>query len=263
MELAVRKTDFRETERNLPPPADPTENIRSALARGLPEFQPTLFPHDGTFVVCGSGPSLPSFIDEIRSERQKRRPICAAKGAHDLLCENGIDPDIFVSVEGKPRLENVKHKNPHTLYLLSSRCSPELFDWLSDCKVLMFHTYSDKEAPMQELVGRPLIGGGTTSGLRAVTVGYVMGFARFVMYGFDSCLAGDLRKRYDSGPMKPEQIVDRWVYGRRFLCNRAMSMQADEVQEYMKLFPDLSMEFKGDGLLAALWADRKRRGLRV
>jgi hypothetical protein len=162
--MEALQTDYRRTQDALPAPADPRENILACLKRGLPEFQPAFFRHDGTFVVCGSGPSLPSFIDEMRDERKKRRPICAAKGAHDLLCENGIEPDIFVSVEAKPRLDNVKHKNQHTLYLISSRCSPELFDWLSDCKVLTFHSYSDKEAVIPELSGQQLIGGGNDLG---------------------------------------------------------------------------------------------------
>lgn len=261
--MEALQTDYRRTQDALPAPADPRENILACLKRGLPEFQPAFFRHDGTFVVCGSGPSLPSFIDELRDERKKRRPICAAKGAHDLLCENGIEPDIFVSVEAKPRLDNVKHKNQHTLYLISSRCSPELFDWLSDCKVLTFHSYSDKEAVIPELSGQQLIGGGTTSGLRAVSLGYLMGFGRFVLYGFDSCLSLDKRKRFNSGQMRQEQTVDRIIRGRRFLCNGAMALQADEFQEYYRMFPDVTFDVKGDGLIAAVLAERARLGLRV
>jgi uncharacterized Rossmann fold enzyme len=260
---ALRKIDYRETEASLPPPPDARENILASLTRGLPEFQPALLPHDGTIVVCGSGPSLPSFIEDIRAEREKRRPIFAVKGAHDLLVKNGIEPNAFVSCEAKPRLNNVQLKNKNTLYLLSARCSPELYDWLSDCNVMTFHTYAEKEATLPELSGKPLIGGGTTSGLRAVTLGYLFGFARFVMYGFDSCLALRSSQALRLGAMKPWQIRDRWVRGRRFLCNAAMAMQADECQEYMKLFPDLSMDFKGDGLLSAIWAERKRLGLRT
>jgi uncharacterized Rossmann fold enzyme len=262
--MEALQTDYRKTEASLPAPADGTENIRSALRRNLPEFQPALFPHDGKIVVCGSGPSLPSFIEEIRAERANRRPIIAVKGAHDLLCENGIEPDAFVSCEAKPRLENVQRKNDHTAYFISSRCSPELFDWLKGKKVLMWHSYSDNGVDaMPELAGQQLIGGGTTSGLRAVTLGYLLGFSKFVLYGFDSCLALDKRKRFNSGVMRPEQIVDRIVRGRRFLCNGAMSMQADEFQEYYKLFPDITFDVKGDGLIAALVSERRRLGRRA
>lgn len=258
-----RETDFRDTEAKLPRPQDPTENIRRALQRGLPEFSPSLFPHDGTMIVCGSGPSLPSFTRDIAKEREKRRPIMAIKGAHDLLCENGLEPDLFVSCEARPRLENVRKKNQRTVYLLSSRCAPELFDWLSDCKIVMWHSYSDKEPPLPELLDKQVIGGGTTSGLRGVTIGYTLGFSKFVLYGFDSCMTKGL-KRYDAtGPMPKELTVDRWVYGRRFLCNGAMAMQADEFQQYYKILPEVSFDVKGDGLIAAIVADRKRRGLQA
>lgn len=261
--MDARRTDFRETEKSLPPPADPRENVLACLARGLPEFQPALFPHDGTIVVCGSGPSLTSFAPEIKAQREKRRPIVAVKGAHDFLCANGIEPDLFVSCEAKPRLENVQRKNQRTIYLLSSRCSPEIFDWLADCKVVTWHSYTDQEAPPAELLGRSRIGGGTTSGLRAVTLAYLLGFAKFVLYGFDSCVElGSRKKRYDSGAMHPEQLVDRVIRGRRFLCNGAMSMQADEFQEYYKLLPEITFDVKGDGLIAAIIAERRRMGLR-
>ena len=259
--MTLRQTDYRATERMLPPPADPKDNIRASLARGLPFFSPALFPHDGTAVICGSGPSLVQFAAKIQAERDNRRPIWAVKGAHDWLCEQGIEPDVFVSCEAKPRLENVQRKNKRTLYLLSSRCSPDLFDWLADCNVMMWHSYSDREAPMQELVGAQLVGGGTTSGLRAVTLAWLSGFAKFILYGFDSCLAEDKRKRYDSGIMHDAQIVDRICGGRKFLCNGAMAMQADEFQEYYKLLPGVTFDIKGDGLLAAIVRQRKKMGL--
>jgi len=180
-----------------------------------------------------------------------------------LLCEHGIEPDVFVSCEAKPRLENVQRKNERTLYLLSSRCSPELYDWLEDRKIVIWHPYVETGIH-PELSGRHLIGGGTTSGLRAITLAYVMGFSKFVLYGYDSCL--DLKtkkKRYDSGSMNPEQWQDRIIRGRRFICNAAMAMQADEVQEYYKICPELSLDVKGDGLLAAVIAERRRMGLRA
>lgn len=258
----LRQVDYRTTEAALPAPPDATENIRATLQLGLPEFSPALFQHDGTAVVCGSGPSLPSFIEEIRAERAKDRPIVAVKGAHDLLCANGIEPDLFVSVEAKSRLENVQRKNDNTVYFLSSRCSPELFRHLEGCKRMTFHTWGGKDPPMPELADKQRIGGGTTSGLRAVTLLYLHGFKRFILFGFDSCLDSEGKKRYDSGAMKPEQITDRIVAGRKFLCNGAMAMQADEFQESYKFMPGVTFDVRGDGLIAAIVAERKRRGFR-
>lgn len=246
----------------LPPPPDPRENILACLERGLPEYQPGLFRHDGTMVLCGSGPSLPDHLEEIREEKSRLRPIVAVKGAHDCLMNAGIVPDVFVSCESKPRLENVQLKNDHTLYVLASRCSPELFDWLAGCKVLVWHSCTgEKENPVPELIGRTLIGGGTTSGLRALTLGYVWGFSSYVLYGYDSCLSNDKKKRFDSGVMADHQIVDRIFNGRRFLCNGAMAMQSDEFQEYYKILPGLTLDVKGDGLLANIVRERRKRGM--
>lgn len=260
---ALRQVDYRATEAVLPKPDDPRENILSCLSRGLPEFQPALFRHDGTAVLCGSGPSLPSFIEEIRAEREKRRPIFAVKGSHDILCENGIEPDVYVSCESKPRLECVQRANNHTLYMLSSRCGPELFDHLAGRKVLVWHGWApeDKEKPLPELHERHRVGGGTTSGLRAVTLAYLMGFAKFVLYGYDSCLNAKKMKRHYGGPMTDDQIVDRIFNGRRFLCNWAMAMQADEFQEYYKVLPDITFDVKGAGLIAAIVNERRNRGM--
>src|SRR6476646_5755801 len=165
------------------------EAIKAAAARGLPEFTPALVSHDGTMVVVGSGPSLPTFIEEIKEERKKGRPICAVKGAHDFLCENGLEPDLFVSVEPRDRRHNVRKRNAHTVYLLASRVAPEMFDYLEQCKVMIWHSWGkeDEIQALKDSQQKYAVGGGSTSGLRAISLCYQMGFRNFVLYGFDSC----------------------------------------------------------------------------
>lgn len=233
-------------------------NIRASLSRGLPELSPALCAHDGHLVIVGSGPSLPLFADELKAEREKGRPIVAIKGSHDFLCENGIEPDLFVSVEPRPRLENVKHKNPNTIYLLASRCSPELFDHLKDCKVMLWHSWS-YEKECEVFKGRMGIGGGTTSGVRAINVGYVLGFRKFILYGMDSCLAEDKSTKRFTGE-KAGQIVDVVVGDRKFWCNAALAQQANEFQTLYQVMPDITIEAKGDGLISAILAERRRLG---
>ena len=50
-------------------------HIRHSLSLGLPEYYPALCAHDGHFVVAGSGPSLPDFVEELRAEQAAGRPI--------------------------------------------------------------------------------------------------------------------------------------------------------------------------------------------
>lgn len=233
-------------------------NIRSALARGLPEFAPAFCSHDGTFVIAASGASLPEYVQELKQEQEQGRPICAIKGAHDYLIDNGITPNLFVSVE--PRDRPLKHISDQTVYMLASRTSPALFDQLETAKVILWHAWS-AEPECEEWKGHYGVGGGTTSGLRAITLGFLLGFRKFVLYGFDSCLDKDRDTKRFTG----EKVGDAWkldiiVDGRRFWCNGALAQQATEFQELYKGMPNVTIEAKGDGLIAAILAARRKRG---
>ncbi len=256
------------------------DNIRTNLARGCQEFVPAFCFHDGHFVIAGSGHSLPQYLDELKQERVEGRPICAVKGAHDFLIENGIEPDVFVSCE--PRDRPLKYTSARTVYLLASRCAPSLFDQLKDHKVIIWHSLSGAQAATpkpgsntitwdelkledecQIWKGRIGIGGGTTSGLRAINLGYCLGFKNIILYGFDSCLAPDKDTKRFTG----EKVGDAWkgdviVDGKRFWCNGAWAQQATEFQELYKGM-DIHVEAKGEGLIAAILEARRKRGFKA
>lgn len=235
-------------------------HIKSALSRNLPELHGSICSHDGTLVIVGSGPTLPGQVDAIRAERERGRPILACNGAHDLLCSNGLRPNIFLSVDPRDTvIPNVSLKNQDTIYLLASRCNPGLFDHLRDCRVMLWHSWSPGPE-VQAFKGHVGIGGGTTSGMRAIHVGYVMGFRNFALYGMDSCLADDkLTKRF-SGE-KAKDVIDVIVGGRAFWCNPAMAQQAAEFQQLYSVFNDIHIESFGDGLITAIIEERKKQGM--
>ncbi len=238
--------------------------IERNLARGLEEFKPALCVNDGTFVICGAGPSLSSFANEIRAEREMNRPICAAKGAHDWLIENGLAPDLFVSIEPRDRLNNLKLDSDRTIYLLASRCSPAVFDYIigKEKPLMIWNAASCEEenAVFRKHQYRTLIGGLSTSGLRAVNIGYMLGFRKFVMYGMDSCNAADgVTKRVDGS--QSGQTIDVTVGGpggRTFICNVAMAKQAQDYNYLFTMMPDITVDIKGDGLLAAMESERRK-----
>ncbi len=239
-----------------------TSNIRTNRARGLPEVTPALCSHDGTFVIAGSGPSLPKFVEEIRGERKAGRPILACNGAHDFLCEHELEPDLFLTIDPRDTIiANTSKKNAHTTYLIASRCSPNLFEHLKDCKVMLWHAWGTG-AENDAYEGKYRIGGGTTSGTRAIYIGYVMGYRKFRIYGLDSCLASDGQtKRFSgekAGAIWPIFVGDT---KRQFLANGAMAQQAQEIQKLTEILPDATFEFLGDGLIAAIWEERKRLGM--
>lgn len=244
-------------------PQGVTAHIRENVARRLPEFLPAICSHDGTFVIAGSGPSLASTYEGLKEERAKGRPICAVNGAHDYLVKQGIEPDIFLTIDPRDLRHNVREETQDTVYLIASRCSPVLFDHLKDRKVMIWHAASgpDEQALMGELGIKYMIGGTSTSGLRAVNIAYFMGFRRVRMYGMDSCNAPDgITKRVDGSLTGQTIEVVVGATGRKFTCNIAMAEQATNFQKLWVMMPDLQVEIVGDGLLKAILDERKRLG---
>lgn len=237
------------------------ENIKSSIQRGLPELTPAPLTHNGTMVIVGSGPSVTKYAEQIKKDQDEGKTICAIKGAHDWLMENGITPDCFLSVEPRDRSNQIKHKNEHTVYMLASRVHPAVFDALKGCKVLLWHSWSAEKENDVMPKGTMQIGGGTTSGLRAVNVGFVLGYRKFKFYGFDSCLSPDKKQKRFTGE-KPGQIIDVIVGDKTFYCTGALAQQARDFQQIYDIM-DVNIESVGDGLISAIIEERKRKGLKT
>ena len=228
-------------------------NVRYALGLGLPEIS-VVEQHEKTLVLVGSGPSMPSFLEDIRKEAGT---ICAIKGAHDFLIENGITPDWFVNLDPRNRLHQIKYANDHTRYFIASRCMPEMFQSLEGRKITVFHSFHWGLEKWPEFQGRQMIQGGTTSGLRAINIGWTQGYRKFTIYGFDSCLAPDrLTKRFTGEAAG--KVIDVIVGGRVFYANHAMAQQAIDWRDYLALCTDCTFDVKGDGLLAAISRETER-----
>jgi uncharacterized Rossmann fold enzyme len=242
--------------------SQPLDAIRVNLARGIQEFAPSIVAHDGSMVIAGSGPSLPAFIEEIRQERANGRPILAVNGAHDLLCEHDIIPDLFLTCDPRDLRHNLRRKNMQTIYLLASRCAVEVFEHLRGHRIVLWHSQGHP-TEMPALAGvKGKVGGGSTSGLRAIAVAYLMGFRNMVLYGFDSCNDAEGKKRFDSGNQFLTMPV---VVGERtFTCSVAMAGQAQEFQNSTYgWMPGLHLDVKGDGLIAAIVEARRKAGYRT
>jgi len=235
-------------------------NIRSALARGLPELTLAPIKHDGNIVLVASGWSMPDYIDEIKAHRRAGRPIVAVKAAHDFLVENGVAPDLWVNLDPRDRTSGIQRLNDHTTYMPASRCPPSTFDHLKGRNVLLWHSWA--EGPEMEAIGpnRIAIGGGTTSGLRAINIGYVLGFRNFTLYGYDSCNRADGVKRFTGETTGPSfDVYVGGPGGRKFNCNAAMAQQANEFQKLFDVMGDITLNVKGPGLIAEIMRVREAR----
>lgn len=202
---------------------------------------------------------MPGQVEAIRSERERGRPILAVKGAHDFLCQHDLQPDLWLCVDPRDRAYLLKEVNDFTTYLISSRCDPSMFEALEKRRVILVHTWAQEEQ-CDEYKGKFVFGGGSTSGLRAINCAYAMGYRHFSLYGYDSCLSEDKKYKRFTGE-GPGQVIDVIVNGKRFWTNGAMAKQAQELQDYYTIMPDLRLTIHGGGLLAAILDARAARGL--
>lgn len=236
--------------------------IKSAIDRKLAPFKPSLVKHDGHMVIVGSGPSVADHVEEIRAEQALGRPVMAIKGAHDWLVDRGITPDLWVSMDSQDKIvEGVRKKSKETCYLPASKVSPVVLDWLNDVQVVVWHAWMGTQDVTQFPEGECLVGGGSTSGLRGVTLSWLMGFRRVILYGFDSCLkAGAKRVNGD----KPEQwcmTMQAGILGPVRMCDASMASQAAEFEALtFGAMPGLKVKVVGDGLLADIMVERQRLG---
>lgn len=135
-----------------------------------------------------------------------------------------------------------------------------MFDHLKSKQIMVVHCASTKEEI--EYFGNKnvfLLGGCSTSGLRAINLAYSIGFRNVILYGMDSCNAPDgVTKRIDGS--LTGQTTDVVVGDRKFTCNLPMAKQAEDFQTIYSFLPGVHIESKGDGLITAIIEERKRKG---
>jgi hypothetical protein len=238
------------------------QNMESAVARGYPQVLRQESPKDGVIALVASGPSVAGQIDVIR-EMSKTTLIVAIKDAHDWLIDNGVIPDYALAIDPQEHRISFYKPNNGVEYMIASQCHKAMFDNLEGQKVTIWHPYVMKgqDRPKNSL----LIGGGTTSGLRAISLFYVLGWRHFALFGFDSCLTGDTLRINGSGLKEGEPLTEVRIDqdGETFYCNPSMALQAEHFQTYYDYLPDSHYYGFGHGLIQAIIKKREENAVEL
>lgn len=239
-------------------------HMAAACERGL-QTVGQYYPHESVAILVGSGPSILGQLDRIREERAKPgRYLVALKDAHDWLVEHGLVPDYAVALDPQAsRAQIFHHPQTKTTYLIASQCHPDMFDHLAGYPVQLWHPYI---TPGQTVPppGTPLVAGGTTTGLRAITLLYSMGFRQFELFGYDCCVQdGALRMNGTVPRPGDDQLHELVVNGDSFLCPPAMTAQASEFQLLFLSMPDIQIASHGRGVITSILAARQAQPIRT
>jgi hypothetical protein len=141
---------------------------------------------------------------------------------------------------------------PACKYLISSQCDPSVLEGLPKELTYLWHTGADHiRADLDEAYSTWwLIPGGSTVMLRAIPLLRLLGFKRFHLFGFDSCLSGDAHHAYAQPENDSETVIPVTVGGRTFRCHAWQVAQAQEFIDLVKfLGEEIELEVYGDGLI--------------
>jgi hypothetical protein len=230
------------------------DNIEKNIKLGLPQVQPYETQWNKAVGLVLGGPTLKETFPDLLEKRKNGMPVITVNGSHRYCITNGLIPSAMIMLDSRefnnrfvyPLVEDCK-------YFISSQCHPSVFENLKDSKVWIWHCAGDDNFDLLKGVyGEeyyPIMGGATIA-LRAVHLLRMLGFHKFEMYGFDSCIIGE-HHAYEQHENDGEEVLDVVVSGREFQCTAAHYHQAKEfVDMISKTGEHYDLVVHGDGLIS-------------
>ena len=230
------------------------DNIKKNIKRGLPQVRPYETQEGKVVAIVLGGPTLKDTFPDLLEKRQNGMPVITVNGSHKYCMTGGLIPSAMIMLDSRefnnrfvyPLVEDCK-------YFISSQCHPSVFENLKDNQVWIWHCAGDDNFDLlKEVYGEdyyPIMGGATVA-LRAVHLLRMLGFPKFEMYGFDSCIMED-HHAYEQPENDGEEVLDVTVSGREFLCTAAHYHQAKEfVDMISKTGEHYDLAIHGNGLIS-------------
>lgn len=236
-------------------------NIRSACKRDLPWLSPEHCHFSGACAIIAGAPSIKDKIEEIRGLDIM---TFSCNGTHDYLVEQGIAPDFFVMLDGRPCNDFAKAPQDDCVYFLASQCHPKVFDRFNEHKVVVWHT--EHEWLPKKVIERcnrdhfGYVSAKGSVGLTAIGLAYTLGFTEFHLYGFDSSF-DESQHPYQQPQNSHDEIIEHEVNGKIFKSTPTLSAQVWNFINTEKLLTELgcSIVMRSEGLIKEVYESQRDR----
>lgn len=240
-------------------------NVRKNLRLGLKGVCPHERQPDTRILVLAGGPSLLDYEDEIVERGKAGELIVTVNGTYNWLIERGIRPAAQIMMDArefngrflKPVIDTCK-------YLICSQVDHEAVKSLPPAQTLLWHSgetsyveeeykdYAKETGANHEWYPVP---GGTTVMLRGLTVLAMLGFRKFEVFGWDSCLREGKHHAYAQKENDKAVVLETLpIGGKTFKVHPWMLVQAYEfpkvVRHIFGHIEDFEMDVRGDGLIS-------------
>lgn len=231
------------------------DNVRSALARKLPRRAGQFKAHDRTLSVAGGGPSLADTYQDFKGD------VAAINKSLAFLLDKNIVPNFCGILDPGPHMADEIDAHPDVWYFVASICNPVVFDKLANCKVILWHPGGIPDLEEGPLAVRPLVFGGSTMGLRWITLGHLMGYRTFDLHGLDSSyLVEDEKLQTHAYPDRRDKTIKPIIIEGYPTTLNFLHQVGDFVQmvEYFRQDPNepgVQFRVNGTGLLQYVWED--------
>jgi hypothetical protein len=228
------------------------KNIKYALSK--PRW---IEMRDGTpypAIIVGGGPSLEHDIWRIRGWQLSGAVVFATNNTFDYLRERGVTPDAHVMHDA--RLGNLSFvPKVDTICYYASQCHPEVLD-AAEGRLICWHPHSETviDAIGDNDKGMTMVSGGSTIGLNALSLAYILGHRQFFLFGFDSCYQDGEHHAYHQALNDGELVLDVQAHGETFKCAPWMIQQSQQFIPLVSQLAQLGCEITvyGKGLIPTL-----------
>jgi hypothetical protein len=213
--------------------------------------------HNLTAILCGSGPSIADFIEEIKAKQKAGGVVFAMNGCAKYLFDHGIYPEYQVICDA--REENVDLIGPAQEYLFASQVHPKLFEKVPEARLWHLQIGDIEEYFPDYPRSYALIGGAASVGNTATCLAYAMGYRKLDIYGYDSCHKNTESHAFRQPLNDGEPCLWTEFNGKKYLASFTMKHQAEKFQDTARALQQIGVEINvyGDGLLPDIWRTPK------
>ena len=222
--------------------------------------------HTKTALLVSAGPTLPSFLEEIRTKQAAGAVIFAVKHALPVLKKAGITPDWTVILDPRPvdgksthgviRTDLFKDVGPEDKFLFATMTHPSVRKVLEEKGVQIFgwhaHTQATLAAKPASFDTGMVVAGGTCSATRIPMLAFVMGFRRFEFYGYDFFYPEDtVKDDIKQSLMRVNLGADQKSY----LTTGELVAAMQDLGQWNRWLVEnrINVVFHGEGAGAAIW----------
>jgi hypothetical protein len=238
-------------------------NIRSAIRRGHPQVWLTKT-NGQRVALVGGGPSLESTFEALKRAVFEGAKLVTVNGAYQWCLDRNLQPKGQIILDARPsNARFVQPEVPECRYWICSQCAPETWDAVEGRPFVGIWHEEPNEDVKADLDAYYLgnwhaIPGGTTVGTRAIGLLRTLGYLRFDLFGFDSCVLGDQHHGYPQPENDADQCHTLTIHptghpdkARTFRVAGWHIKQLEDLILMIRANGDkFALNFHGDGLLA-------------